>query len=802
MARLPVPGYDDGNWGDILNEFLEVEHNNDGTLKTNGTLANKVDSTTTINGKPLKTDITLTPDDIDDTSSSSKFLTAEEQAKLNTVAEGADVTNAASVAAAGAVMSSALASNAATNVKLREDPLKNAVGDGSSHPLSERFSTLVEAQAVFPRATSLNEQIDRHALQEALDNNPAVYAPEGEYQIDAPVYGGDGTYSQDYNNQTLIGDGMWLTKFQYIGGPGSVIVSGNSRNVVTLNNPPSSEAPAGTNCTWKDFAIEGNGSGAGLRLYHQNQRLIDGVRVTGCTTGIRDYGVTDAQTSYAIYRNIYVHNNSGTGLQVSLRNRHVHYESILAISNNKGVMVDHSQSRILSVTANDNTTYGMELRNSFESKIYNLTVQGNGQHGIYCWDFEEMQGGNWYVSNNGQSAANTYDDIHFTDALGGDYNNNCTINNVMVGHSPSNSLSSNSRNFIHVTDNNYLCRFTNVQLMGTANAAAIRLPSPSEGNSVTFSDGSDWVNTVSSSGSVQTIAFGGTHDITMSENCSFSFSNLPSNGVSRSCTVVVRGSFQPTFNAVTWAGSNPPDYQETAVYQFTYLGGSVIAGRMDAYDMAGSNPPSSPTVSYLGNFSSNSDSATYSFTNQDLGPESSDRVLVMAISTRRNGSANIANVNVGGVSPTQIIQHATTQSTATNSIALAIFEIPSGTSGDVQITFENSTLRCSCAMWRMTGLNSVSPVDSVTASSSNPLSASLNTQADGIALGLGAITSNSNGSSEWTGLTEDFDFVTDNAYILTGARATTDGTPLSIATSFVKGGSHPNAEAGLYVSFR
>ncbi len=37
MARLPVPGSDDGTWGDILNTFLEVEHNTDGTLK-NGLL--------------------------------------------------------------------------------------------------------------------------------------------------------------------------------------------------------------------------------------------------------------------------------------------------------------------------------------------------------------------------------------------------------------------------------------------------------------------------------------------------------------------------------------------------------------------------------------------------------------------------------------------------------------------------------------------------------------------------------------------------------------------------------------------
>ena len=34
MARLPTPGGDDGNWGDILNDFLDVAHNTDGTLKS------------------------------------------------------------------------------------------------------------------------------------------------------------------------------------------------------------------------------------------------------------------------------------------------------------------------------------------------------------------------------------------------------------------------------------------------------------------------------------------------------------------------------------------------------------------------------------------------------------------------------------------------------------------------------------------------------------------------------------------------------------------------------------------------
>ncbi|HEY5667692.1 MAG TPA: glycosyl hydrolase family 28-related protein [Candidatus Saccharimonadales bacterium] len=38
MTRLPTPGADEGNWGNILNDFLSVEHNGDGSLKRGSTI--------------------------------------------------------------------------------------------------------------------------------------------------------------------------------------------------------------------------------------------------------------------------------------------------------------------------------------------------------------------------------------------------------------------------------------------------------------------------------------------------------------------------------------------------------------------------------------------------------------------------------------------------------------------------------------------------------------------------------------------------------------------------------------------
>jgi len=48
MARLPIPGSDDGTWGTLLNAFLAVEHNSDGTLKDSGSLVGKADDSVVV----------------------------------------------------------------------------------------------------------------------------------------------------------------------------------------------------------------------------------------------------------------------------------------------------------------------------------------------------------------------------------------------------------------------------------------------------------------------------------------------------------------------------------------------------------------------------------------------------------------------------------------------------------------------------------------------------------------------------------------------------------------------------------
>jgi hypothetical protein len=80
-----------------------------------------------------------------------------------------------------------------------------AIGDGTRHPLSEFYGSLVSAQADYPHALSLTDEIDWAAWQKAINvfsagraatSAGAIFAPEGEYFINRPlVYGGASSYS-------------------------------------------------------------------------------------------------------------------------------------------------------------------------------------------------------------------------------------------------------------------------------------------------------------------------------------------------------------------------------------------------------------------------------------------------------------------------------------------------------------------------------------------------------------------------------------------------------------------------------
>ncbi len=98
MARLPKPGQDAGQWGDILNDYLSQSHNTDGTLKTDSVTAaqlasGSVKSTTIADGAITTTklaDTSITNAQLDATTKASL-------AKADSSVQPGDIDNAVNI---------------------------------------------------------------------------------------------------------------------------------------------------------------------------------------------------------------------------------------------------------------------------------------------------------------------------------------------------------------------------------------------------------------------------------------------------------------------------------------------------------------------------------------------------------------------------------------------------------------------------------------------------------------------------------------------------------------------------------
>ncbi|MGN7200875.1 hypothetical protein [Arthrobacter sp. SAFR-044] len=62
-----------------------------------------------------------------------------------------------------------------------------ARGDDTSRPLSTLFATIADAQAVYPAATALTDELDWAVIQSCINANGGVYLPSGTYRINKTI---------------------------------------------------------------------------------------------------------------------------------------------------------------------------------------------------------------------------------------------------------------------------------------------------------------------------------------------------------------------------------------------------------------------------------------------------------------------------------------------------------------------------------------------------------------------------------------------------------------------------------------
>lgn len=124
------------------------------------------------------------------------------------------------------------------------------------------------------------------------------------------------------------------------------------------------------------------------------------------------------------------------------------------------------------------------------------------------------------------------------------------------------------------------------------------------------------------------------------------------------------------------------------------------------------------TGSFLQSAVSTSDLTTYTFSSQNFGDAASDRYIVVAITSMSVSGGTISSVTIGGVSASIDAQVTNSSSNYTVSgIAKAI--VPTGTSGDIVVTFGAEQLRAGIGVYRLLGISST-PTDTDTSTAADP----------------------------------------------------------------------------------
>lgn len=160
-----------------------------------------------------------------------------------------------------------------------------------------------------------------------------------------------------------------------------------------------------------------------------------------------------------------------------------------------------------------------------------------------------------------------------------------------------------------------------------------------------------------------------------------------------------------------------------------------------------------PWIDYRYSSSVSSVSSPVTYSSVSLGQDGFDRCVIVGVGLTDAGTSNsIIGVTVAGVSCTKAID-LTSDSLMTSSLWIA--RVPSGSSGDVVVTFSTYVYNSAVGVWSAYNLTSTT-ARSTSTSSAEPGSLNLTVINNSVAVGFRGITPAV--TSTWTGLTENFDF--------------------------------------------
>jgi hypothetical protein len=186
------------------------------------------------------------------------------------------------------------------------------------------------------------------------------------------------------------------------------------------------------------------------------------------------------------------------------------------------------------------------------------------------------------------------------------------------------------------------------------------------------------------------------------------------------------------------------------------------------------------------------DLTTYTFSARALGvAESTRRIAVGITSNISTNGRTISSVTIGGVSASEVVFARSDNGPASTLAAIWMAEVPTGTTGDVVVTFSAAMGYCTIDIYRLLNASATAyhTATDITATA-NALSESLNLIANGAAIGVfinGGTTAVR--TTTWTNITEQTDRSLTEFNLSASTAANTTATTQTLTISATASGT-------------
>jgi len=167
---------------------------------------------------------------------------------------------------------------------------------------------------------------------------------------------------------------------------------------------------------------------------------------------------------------------------------------------------------------------------------------------------------------------------------------------------------------------------------------------------------------------------------------------------------------------------------------------------------------SGPYYTYNGKAAVQSSASSFSFASQALGDAASNRYIVAVVEVFTSGTNfTISSLTVAGVSASQVVTRDDSGGAQKVRTEMWIAAVPTGASGNIDVTFAGSVTKCMVANYALYNLSSSTAAHTASdggGSGDTSASVSIDVPASGILLASGAYV-NSADTQTLSGVTED-----------------------------------------------